>query len=167
MRVGCLFGDRRVGNRITATEYVKGGVKMNKIGEPPLDDIIKLKEKKIKAELREFNKIIVDLPEEKKILCKGLIENTCFMKVELEYLKSEILLKGYSEGYRNGDNQYGNKQTPESQMYNTMIKNYNTAVKTLSAILGFDEKTLKVRSPTESGDFGGFLAYAEEVKNKQ
>ena len=89
------------------------------------------------------------------------------MKVELEYLKSKILLKGYSEGYRNGDNQYGNKQTPESQMYNTMIKNYNAAIKTLSGILGFDEKTLKVRSPTETGEFNGFLAYAEAVKNKQ
>ena len=167
MIVGVLYGDRREDNRVTATEYVKGGVKMQSIREPALDDIIKLKEKKIKAEMREFNKIIKDLPEEKTILCKGLIENTCFMKVELEYLKSEILLKGYSEGYRNGDNQYGNKQTPESQMYNTMIKNYNAAIKTLSGILGFDEKTLKVRSPTETGEFNGFLAYAEAVKNKQ
>lgn len=165
--MGVLYGDRREDNRVTATEYVKGGVKMQSIGEPTLDDIIKLKEKKIKAEMREFNKIIKDLPEEKTILCKGLIENTCFMKVELEYLKSEILLKGYSEGYRNGDNQYGNKQTPESQMYNTMIKNYNAAIKTLSGILGFDEKTFKVRSPTETGEFNGFLAYAEAVKNKQ
>lgn len=167
MIVGVLYGDRREDNRVTATEYVKGGVKMQNIREPALDDIIKLKEKKIKAEMREFNKIIKDLPEEKTILCKGLIENTCFMKVELEYLKSEILLKGYSEGYRNGDNQYGNKQSPESQMYNTMIKNYNAAIKTLSGILGFDEKTLKVRSPTETGEFNGFLAYAEAVKNKQ
>lgn len=165
--MGVLYGDRREDNRVTATEYVKGGVKMQSIREPALDDIIKLKEKKIKAEMREFNKIIKDLPEEKTILCKGLIENTCFMKVELEYLKSKILLKGYSEGYRNGDNQYGNKQTPESQMYNTMIKNYNAAIKTLSGILGFDEKTLKVRSPTETGEFNGFLAYAEAVKNKQ
>ena len=165
--MGCLYGDRREDDCVTATEYVKGGVKMQSIGEPALDDIIKLKEKKIKAEMREFNKIIKDLPEEKTILCKGLIENTCFMKVELEYLKSKILLKGYSEGYRNGDNQYGNKQTPESQMYSTMIKNYNAAIKTLSCILGFDEKTLKVRSPTETGEFNGFLAYAEAVKNKQ
>lgn len=43
--------------------------------------------------------------------------------------------QGFSSEYQNGENQFGTKKTPEVDVYNTMIKNFNTTMKQLYDIL--------------------------------
>lgn len=64
-----------------------------------------------------------------------LIQNVAFMKVTLEDLQREINENGATDTYQNGANQWGVKQSATLQSYNALIKNYNTAIKTLSQFI--------------------------------
>lgn len=68
-------------------------------------------------------------------MAEGLIENVAFMRATLEELAKIINEQGYSSEYRNGENQTGTKKTPEVDIYNTMIKNYNATMKQLYDML--------------------------------
>ena len=106
------------------------------------------KNKKIKKELSKLNKIFKDIPEDKKNVVKGLIENAAFMGVTLKDLQELINTKGYTEEYQNGEHHKGTKKCPEVEIYNTMIKNYTNVVKQLMELL-----------PKQPDDDDGFMAF--------
>ena len=106
------------------------------------------KNKKIKKELSKLNKIFKDIPEDKKNVVKGLIENAAFMGVTLKDLQDLINSKGYTEEYQNGEHQKGIKKCPEVEIYNTMIKNYTNVIKQLMELL-----------PKQPDDDDGFMAF--------
>ena len=75
------------------------------------------------------------MPENKKAIISPLIQNAAFMKVTLESLQERINSEGVTEIYQNGANQCGVKQSATLQSYNSLIKNYAGAIKTLSQFL--------------------------------
>ena len=78
--------------------------------------------------------VFKDLDENKKKIVIPLIQKAAFMHVELEELQAVIEAEGCVCEYKNGENQYGTKKSPEVDVYNTMIKNYTTIIKTLAEL---------------------------------
>lgn len=89
----------------------------------------------IKCEIKRLTKIFDNLPPDAAVFAVRLIENAAFMAVSLSDLQKTINEKGYVEEYRNGENQSGTKRASEVDIYNTMIKNFNTTMKQLIDML--------------------------------
>lgn len=86
-------------------------------------------------ELRRLEKIFRDIRADKKETVRNLIENAAFMEIQLASLQKEIAEKGPVSEYKNGENQWGTKKSPEVEIYNTMIKNYMAVVRQLLELL--------------------------------
>lgn len=82
-------------------------------------------------ELNKLKRIFKKIPDDKKKLVEKLIENAAFMADELDKLQEYIREHGTTEDYQNGANQWGKKKSSEVEVYNTMIKNYNSTIKIL------------------------------------
>ena len=91
------------------------------------------KDERIEAETARMMEIYQDLPEDTLTILRPLIQNAAFMKITLEDLQEEIKEHGAVDTYTNGANQSGRKQSAAVQAYNQIIKNYNNAMKILSA----------------------------------
>ena len=91
------------------------------------------KEKRIKKEIRRLNRIL-GKGNPKVEASKRLIENAAFLAVGLEDLKEEILETGWTEVYKNGENQTGRKKSAAADIYMTTYKNYLATVKQLAEI---------------------------------
>ena len=94
----------------------------------------KTKEQRIKSENTRLKGVFKDLDENKKKIVVPLIQKAAFMHVELEELQKVIEEEGCVCEYKNGENQYGTKKSPEVDVYNTMIKNYTAIIKTLAEL---------------------------------
>lgn len=97
------------------------------------DDL--LREEKIKIEIRKLNKVIKNLPKEKKILCKPLIDNIAFNVIQTEELRELIKRDGYYETYQNGENQTGIKKSVASDLLVQIQKNYSMLLGRLEEII--------------------------------
>lgn len=84
----------------------------------------KSKEAKIKSEKTRLKGIFKDLDENKKKLVTPLIEKAAFMSIELDELQNVIEETGWTSEYKNGENQYGTKKSPEAETYIALSKNY-------------------------------------------
>ena len=93
------------------------------------------KENRIKKRIAELTKIYSKLPEKKRKIAEHLVKNAAFMEVEREELRQIITENGASEEYKNGENQYGKKQSADLQSYNALIKSYNMVNSRLEAML--------------------------------
>ena len=89
----------------------------------------------IKCEIKRLKKIFSNLTQDAAEVAEKLIENAAFMAVSLNELQGLINLHGYTEEYQNGENQKGVKKSSEVDIYNTMIKNFNTTMKQLIDML--------------------------------
>ena len=94
----------------------------------------KTKEQRIKSENTRLKGVFKDLDE---------IQKAAFMHVELEELQKVIEEEGCVCEYKNGQNQYGTKKSPEVDVYNTMIKNYTAIIKTLAELAPAAQKKKK------------------------
>ena len=92
------------------------------------------KEQKIKKEILRLKRALRDLDKNKLTIVEPLIKSTAFMAVSLPELESTINQEGYTSEYKNGDNQYGTKQSDEVKTLLAMQKNLAAAVKTLADI---------------------------------
>lgn len=75
------------------------------------------------------------MDENKRSVCAGLIENSAFMRVTLEDLQEQISGGNLVDQYRNGENQFGLKQSANLQAYNALMKNYTVVMKQLLNML--------------------------------
>jgi len=89
----------------------------------------------ISREIKRIRKPFENLAEDVKILAERQIENAAYMAVTLEELREIIDANGFSDDYTNGANQGGTKKTPEVDIYNTMVKNFNATMKQLNDLL--------------------------------
>ncbi len=89
------------------------------------------KEERIEKEKRRLKGIFKDLEEGKKKLVTPLIEKAGFMSVELDELQATIEQDGWTSEYKNGENQYGTKRSPEADTYIALSKNYAAIIKQL------------------------------------
>lgn len=97
-------------------------------------------EKRIKTKQNKLKKLFKDIDENKKNLVVDLIYNASFMSVKLEDLVEYINKNGVKEKYKNGENQFGYKESIESKTYSTLIKNYTNIIKQLSDLLPDNKK---------------------------
>lgn len=108
-----------------------------------LDDLIK-------KEIKSIKLLIKDVDKEKVKGLNSLIENAAFMAVKLRELMETMNQDGMTCEYQNGENQFGVKKSPESELYISMNKNYVT---TMSKIL---EQSPKGRTLIDDG-FDDFI----------
>ena len=95
----------------------------------------KTKEQLIKSEKTKLKKIFNDLDENKKELVTPLIEKAAFISIELDDLGKIIELEGWTSEYKNGENQYGTKKSPEAETYIALSKNYAAIIKQLTDLV--------------------------------
>lgn len=98
------------------------------------------KEKRIRKELNRISRYFDDVAENQRAIVAPLLQNAAFMKVTLEDLQEEINANGPTDEYKNGNNQFGVKQSATLQSYNALIKNYASVIKTLSQQLPPEQK---------------------------
>lgn len=107
---------------------------------------------KASKEKKKLEKIVSNIPDEKKELVAGLIADASFMAEQLEVLRDYITENGWSEEYKNGANQFGKKTSVEADMYVKVQKNYSSIIRQLSDYLPKDN----VVATDEFLDFTGF-----------
>lgn len=95
----------------------------------------KSKEQKIKTEKTRLKGIFKELDENKKKLVTLLIEKAAFMSIELDELQRKIEENGWTSEYKNGENQYGTKKSPEAETYIALSKNYAAIIKQLTELV--------------------------------
>lgn len=93
---------------------------------------------KASKEKKKLEKIVSNIPDEKKELVAGLIADASFMAEQLEVLRDYITENGWSEEYKNGANQFGKKTSVEADMYVKVQKNYSSIIRQLSDYLPKD-----------------------------
>jgi hypothetical protein len=95
----------------------------------------KTKEQRTKSEKTRLRGIFKDLDENKKRLVTPLIEKAAFMGIELDDLQAQIEQDGWTSEYKNGENQYGTKKSPEAETYIALSKNYAAIIKQLTELV--------------------------------
>ena len=115
------------------------------------------KEKRIKKEVTRLKSLYKELDNNIKKLVETLIKNAAFTAITLEDLQETINKNGVTSKYKNGENQYGEKESSEVKIYNTMIKNHASIMKQLSDLLP------KGKAPEQDDGFEQFV----ESKNEK
>ncbi len=95
----------------------------------------KSKEQRIKDEKKKLKGIFEELEENKRNLVTPLIEKAAFMSIELDDLQETIEQEGWTSEYKNGENQYGTKKSPEAETYIALSKNYAAVIKQLTELV--------------------------------
>ena len=113
----------------------------------------KTKEQRIKSEKTRLNKIYKNLPEGKKALALGLIEQAAFMRVELSDLSADLKENGWTEMFSQGKQDPYERARPTGQLYNTTNSNYQKIIGQLDKLLPKEEKSEK----KEDDGFEGFV----------
>lgn len=92
------------------------------------------KEEKIKREKARIKRALSDLDKNKLAVVSPLIDTVAFTVVSIEELQQQINENGYTVEYKNGENQFGTKQSDEVKTLLAMQKNLTAAIKTLADI---------------------------------
>ena len=90
----------------------------------------------LKERVAELNDIFSEVPAEKMKVAGQMIK----MEFYLLDLEAEIDEVGFVEHYQNGENQSGTKESTASRSYSTVVKNYNSLVRTLLTLLPDDAR---------------------------
>ncbi|MDC2866523.1 hypothetical protein [Bacillus sp. BP-3] len=93
------------------------------------------KDKEVKKEFNKIKKIFKDMPEDKKKLNLKLMYHAAWLAVSLDNLTETMDKDGVVIEYKNGENQYGTKKSPEAELYTSWSKQYTTVMKQLSDLL--------------------------------
>lgn len=88
-----------------------------------------------KKELKKLQKIVAQLPEDKRKITEGLVADASFMAEQLQSLRKYIIEHGWSEEYQNGANQFGKKTSVEADSYIKVQRQYSSIIKQLTDLL--------------------------------
>jgi hypothetical protein len=89
------------------------------------------KQKRIKRETGRLKKLLKDIDENKKKMVQATIDDVAFLTVTMQDLRENIIREGTTVEYKNGENQYGTKQSPDAQLYLQMSQKQAQAMKIL------------------------------------
>lgn len=89
------------------------------------------KQKRIKKEIGRLKRLFKEIDENKKKLVQTTIEDVAFLTVTMQDLRENIVRDGTTCEYKNGENQYGTKQSPDAQLYLQMSQKQTQAMKIL------------------------------------
>lgn len=106
------------------------------IGGDKLDELDK--DGLIKSKIKKYRALFKHLEKDKKILAEKLYKQAAFMEVTLDNLQQTINEEGPVIESINGNGFTTTQEHPAQKSYNTMIRNYNTVIKTLSDMLPED-----------------------------
>lgn len=101
------------------------------------------KKKRIDKEVRRLKRLFSKIDENKKKLVFGTIEDVAFLTITMQDLREQIIRDGTTVEYKNGENQYGVKQSPDAQLYLQMSQKQTQAMKILVECLPKTEKLLQ------------------------
>ena len=93
------------------------------------------KQKRIKKEIARLKRLFSKIDENKKKLVFATIEDVAFMTITMQDLRDQIIRDGTTVEYKNGENQYGTKQSPDAQIYLQMSQKQSQAMKILVSCL--------------------------------
>lgn len=89
------------------------------------------KKRLIKKEIRRLSESFKVIEPDKKRVVQATINDAAFLTVSMEYLREQIAAEGTEVEYKNGENQYGTKQSPAVQTYLAMSQKLTAAIKIL------------------------------------
>ena len=89
------------------------------------------KTKRIKKEVARLKRLFKEIDENKKKLVFTTIEDVAFMTITMQDLREKIVREVTTSTYKNGENQYGTKQSPDAQLYLQMSQKQTQAMKIL------------------------------------
>lgn len=112
------------------------------------------KQNRIKKEKSRLNRLFHDVDPKKKKLAQSTIADIAFMAVTMEDLRETIIREGTTVDYKNGENQYGTKQSPDAQLYLQMSQKHTAAMKVLIECL---PKTKDVSMKIQDDGFADFV----------
>ena len=98
------------------------------------------KQNRIQKEERRLKRLFSDIDDKKKKLVFATIADIAFLTVTMEDLRETIIRDGTTVEYKNGENQYGTKQSPDAQLYLQMSQKQTAAMKILVDCLPKTEK---------------------------
>lgn len=110
------------------------------------------KKKRIDKEVRRLKRLFSKIDENKKKLVFATIEDVAFLTITMQDLREAIIRDGTTVEYKNGENQYGTKQSPDAQLYLQMSQKQTQAMKILVECLPKTEKQIQ-----ENDSFDDFL----------
>lgn len=122
---GALGGTGVGGGKISSPRAREGGVI---VGKPK-------KTTKINARYAEVAELFRNMPENQFKLIEPQIRDEAFLKISLEDMRAQINAAGYTDNYRNGAAQDGEKVSAVLQAYNQTKKRYDDLVEKLFAKL--------------------------------
>lgn len=117
------------------------------------------KQKRIKKEVNRLRKLFKEIDENKKKLVDSTIADVAFLTVTMEDLREQIVRQGTTVEYKNGENQYGVKQSPDAQLYLQMSQKQTQAMKILVDCLPKTQSRPVVRED----EFDVFVNGREEI----
>lgn len=118
------------------------------------------KTKRINKELRRLKKLFAEIDENKKKLVQATMEDVAFLTVTMQDLRESINREGTTVTYKNGENQYGTKQSPDAQLYLQMSQKQTQAMKILVDCM---PKPAKIDPNGKEDDFEKFVTGREDV----
>lgn len=89
------------------------------------------KQKRIKKEIGRLRRLFKEIDENKKKLVDSTIADVAFLTVTMQDLRDQIVRNGTTVEYKNGENQWGTKQSPDAQLYLQMSQKQTQAMKIL------------------------------------
>lgn len=109
---------------------------------------------------KTLSKHIDKLDDAKKDIAKDIIENLAFQMCALTELMELIIINGFTEEYKNGENQYGTKQSSNVATYNKIMTTYNQTTKMFVSLFAKDDK----EELSKDLEFGQFIGKAKAIK---
>jgi len=97
------------------------------------------KAKRIKRELTRLRKSFKPLPEDKRRLAEGLMQEAAFMRVTLEETREIIDQEGVIELFEQGKQRFL-REHPATKVYAALINRYSAVVKQLIDLLPDGDK---------------------------
>ena len=92
------------------------------------------KDKELLKIKRQFNKILKQVPEDKKPIAASLIKELTFMAITLDELKEKIKETGTVELFKQGKQEFL-RESPALKAYNTTVQRYSLLYKQLTDLL--------------------------------
>lgn len=98
------------------------------------------RQERIRKEIRRLKRQFTKIDTKKKNLVDGVIGDAAFLWVTMQELQEKINRDGTEVEYKNGENQYGTKQSPDVQTYLQMSQKHTAAIKLLKDCMPPTEK---------------------------
>ena len=104
----------------------------------PVEDsrtsVTEKKAKKIKTELTKLKKVFKDLPEDKRRIVDGLIQEAAFMRATLEETREIVDREGVIELFEQGTQRFL-REHPATKVYASLVNRYSAVIKQLIDLL--------------------------------